>query len=187
MFSSSRSPAISVGVGLARRRVNYLRRLPSLSSACSSSRYSSTSSSPSPPWLYDLPTTAPEATAENTSFASRVAAMESFLASPRFTSLGTVRPYTARDLVLKQGSHPPLPMLSGVMASKLWRLLEKANAEGRPVHTMGAIDPVQMTQMAKWLEVVYVSGWACSSVLTTGNNEVGPDLGCVFSRWCCTD
>jgi isocitrate lyase len=42
---------------------------------------------------------------------------------------------------------------------------------------MGAIDPVQLTQMAKHQEVVYVSGWASSSVLTTGNNEVGPDLG----------
>jgi len=42
---------------------------------------------------------------------------------------------------------------------------------------MGAIDPVQMTQMAQNQEAVYVSGWAASSVLTTGNNEVGPDLG----------
>ncbi|KAF7784181.1 hypothetical protein Agabi119p4_346 [Agaricus bisporus var. burnettii] len=42
---------------------------------------------------------------------------------------------------------------------------------------MGAIDPVQMTQMAKHQEIVYISGWACSSLLTTGNNEVGPDFG----------
>ncbi|KIM24170.1 hypothetical protein M408DRAFT_331924 [Serendipita vermifera MAFF 305830] len=41
---------------------------------------------------------------------------------------------------------------------------------------MGAIDPVQVTQMARYQEVVYVSGWASSSVLTTANNEVGPDL-----------
>lgn len=45
------------------------------------------------------------------------------------------------------------------------------------MHTMGAVDPVQMTQMARWLEVVYISGWAASSLLTTANNEVGPDLG----------
>lgn len=45
------------------------------------------------------------------------------------------------------------------------------------MHTMGAVDPVQMTQMAAHQEVVYVSGWACSSLLTTGNNEVGPDFG----------
>ena len=41
---------------------------------------------------------------------------------------------------------------------------------------MGAIDPVQMTQQAAHLEVLYVSGWACSSVLTT-TNEVSPDFG----------
>jgi len=46
---------------------------------------------------------------------------------------------------------------------------------------MGAIDPVQMTQMAKNQKVVYISGWAASSVLTTANNEVGPDLACVYS------
>src|SRR5690606_22071817 len=41
---------------------------------------------------------------------------------------------------------------------------------------VGAIDPVQMTQMAPNQEVLYVSGWACSSVLTS-TNEVSPDLG----------
>lgn len=41
---------------------------------------------------------------------------------------------------------------------------------------MGAIDPVQMTQQAAHQEVLYVSGWACSSVLTT-TNEVSPDFG----------
>lgn len=41
---------------------------------------------------------------------------------------------------------------------------------------MGAIDPVQMTQQAPYQETLYVSGWACSSVLTS-TNEVSPDLG----------
>ena len=41
---------------------------------------------------------------------------------------------------------------------------------------MGAIDPVQMTQQAENQEVLYVSGWAASSVLTS-TNEVSPDLG----------
>ena len=40
------------------------------------------------------------------------------------------------------------------------------------MHTLGAVDPVQMTQMAKHQEIVYVSGWAASSLLTTANNEV---------------
>ena len=42
--------------------------------------------------------------------------------------------------------------------------------------SVGAIDPVQMTQQAPNQEVLYVSGWACSSVLTT-TNEVSPDFG----------
>lgn len=46
-------------------------------------------------------------------------------------------------------------------------------AEGTIV---GAIDPVQMTQQAPFQEALYVSGWACSSVLTT-TNEVSPDFG----------
>jgi isocitrate lyase len=41
---------------------------------------------------------------------------------------------------------------------------------------VGAIDPVQMTQQASHQEVLYVSGWACSSVLTT-TNEVSADFG----------
>ena len=41
---------------------------------------------------------------------------------------------------------------------------------------MGAIDPVQMTQQAPHQEILYVSGWACSAVLTT-TNEVSPDFG----------
>jgi isocitrate lyase len=41
---------------------------------------------------------------------------------------------------------------------------------------VGAIDPVQMTQQAPNQEVLYISGWACSSVLTT-TNEVSPDFG----------
>ena len=41
---------------------------------------------------------------------------------------------------------------------------------------MGAIDPAQMTQQAPYQEVLYLSGWACSSLLTT-TNEVSPDFG----------
>ena len=72
---------------------------------------------------------------------------------------------------------PVLPLPSTLLADKLWRLFDLRAKEGKPVHTMGAVDPVQMTQMAPHQEVVYISGWACSSLLTTGNNEVGPDFG----------
>jgi isocitrate lyase len=41
---------------------------------------------------------------------------------------------------------------------------------------VGAIDPVQMTQQAPNQEALYLSGWACSSLLTS-TNEVSADFG----------
>jgi isocitrate lyase len=41
--------------------------------------------------------------------------------------------------------------------------------------TYGALDPVQVAQMGKYLETIYVSGWQSSSTAST-SNEPGPDL-----------
>ena len=88
---------------------------------------------------------------------------------------GIKRPYTAADIASKRGSqHFAYP--SSVMATKLFNLIREREAKGEPVHTMGAIDPVQMTQQAPHQEVLYISGWACSSLLTS-TNEVSPDFG----------
>jgi hypothetical protein len=38
-----------------------------------------------------------------------------------------------------------------------------------------SLDPVQLTQMAKHLETVYISGWQCSSTASS-SLEPGPDL-----------
>ncbi|KAN0135012.1 isocitrate lyase and phosphorylmutase [Lactarius tabidus] len=118
---------------------------------------------------------APTLSEEADGFNSRVAAVETFFSQSRFSGLS--RPYSAAAVASKQGTLPPLPLPSTLLADKLYTVFDRAAKEGKPVHTLGAIDPVQMTQMARWLEVMYVSGWAASSVLTTGNNEVGPDLG----------
>lgn len=122
-----------------------------------------------------LPPSPPNPEQESAEFEQRCAALSTFFALPRFASIR--RPYPASAVASKQGSMPVLPLPSTYMADKLFSLLSKNAQEGKPVHTMGAIDPVQMTQMARNQEVVYISGWACSSVLTTGNNEVGPDFG----------
>ncbi|KAF8599781.1 isocitrate lyase [Ceratobasidium sp. AG-I] len=122
-----------------------------------------------------LQVTPPSLAKENELHAARVQDLEKHFALPRFE--GIKRPYTAESVVTKQGSMPPLPLPSTLLSDKFHSLLKNASEEKRPLHTMGAIDPVQMTQMAKHQEVLYVSGWAASSVLTTGNNEVGPDLG----------
>ena len=121
-----------------------------------------------------LPLDPPTVGQETSEFETRVAALQEHFSSPRYK--GIKRPYTAADVVSKQGSMPVIPLPGSILADKLFALLKRAADAGKPVHTMGAIDPVQLTQMARYQQVVYVSGWASSSVLTTANNEVGPDL-----------
>lgn len=118
--------------------------------------------------------TPPTAAEEEADFQAQVAEASSFMSSPRFAT--TARPYSPELVATKRGTQAINPLHpSNVSAQKLFALLSQAASEGRAVRTMGAIDPVQQSQMAAHLEVVYVSGWATSSVLTMGN-EVGPDL-----------
>lgn len=134
-------------------------------------RFSSTNSSSPPLYRLDPPTEAEEAA----DFAAQVASIDEWFSSPRFA--GLKRPYSAELVATKRGTQPISPLQpANISAKKLHASLTRAQEAGRPLHTMGAIDPIQMTQMAPHLDVLYVSGWAASSVLTTGNNEVGPDL-----------
>ena len=111
--------------------------------------------------------------AEDALFKEQVAKVQESWASPRY--YGIKRTYSAGDVVSKSGTlQQAYP--SSLMARKLFNLLKGRTEAGEPVHTMGAIDPVQMTQQAAHQEVLYVSGWACSSTLTT-TNEVSPDFG----------
>jgi isocitrate lyase len=64
---------------------------------------------------------------------------------------------------------------SDVQAKKLWTLLEAHQAAGTASRTYGALDPIQVAQMAKYLDTIYVSGWQCSSTASS-SNEPGPDL-----------
>ncbi|KAK3127216.1 hypothetical protein QOZ80_7AG0569960 [Eleusine coracana subsp. coracana] len=105
-------------------------------------------------------------------FEAEVAEVESWWASDRFRL--TKRPYTARDVVLLRGTLRQ-SYASGEMARKLWRTLKSHQAAGTASRTFGALDPVQVTMMAKHLDTVYVSGWQCSSTHTS-TNEPGPDL-----------
>ncbi|KAK3110232.1 mitochondrial 2-methylisocitrate lyase, partial [Teratosphaeriaceae sp. CCFEE 6253] len=111
--------------------------------------------------------------AEDAIFAAQVEQVHAWWATPRYA--GIKRPYSAEDVVAKRGTLQQV-YPSSLMARKLFDLLETRAKAGQPVHTMGAIDPVQMTQQAPHQEILYVSGWACSSVLTS-TNEVSPDFG----------
>lgn len=111
--------------------------------------------------------------AEDALYAAQVKQVEDWWASPRYA--GIKRSYSAEDVVARRGTLQQV-YPSSVMARKLWELLEAREKAGEPVHTMGAIDPVQMTQQAPNQEVLYISGWACSSLLSS-TNEVSPDFG----------
>ncbi|KAF8895428.1 isocitrate lyase icl [Infundibulicybe gibba] len=110
--------------------------------------------------------------AERTRFAQEVAQVEQWWKNPRFARV--TRPYTAAEVVSKRGTIP-IEYPSNVMAKKLWATLSEHAKRGTPSHTYGALDPVQVTQMAKYLETVYVSGWQSSSTASS-TNEPGPDL-----------
>ncbi|KAJ7212199.1 isocitrate lyase icl, partial [Mycena pura] len=112
---------------------------------------------------------------ERAAFQQEVAQVEQWWkasASPRFARV--TRPYTAAEVVAKRGTLP-IQYPSNVLARKLWSLLGEHAKRGTPSHTYGALDPVQVTQMAKYLETVYVSGWQSSSTASS-TNEPGPDL-----------
>ncbi|KAI9140477.1 isocitrate lyase, partial [Paraphysoderma sedebokerense] len=84
------------------------------------------------------------------------------------------RPYTAEDVVSKRGTlKQTYP--SDAQAKKLWKLLQQHKKNGTASHTFGCLDPIQVAQMAKYIETVYVSGWQCSSTASS-SNEPGPDL-----------
>ncbi|MCJ1250390.1 hypothetical protein MMC30_007618 [Trapelia coarctata] len=120
-----------------------------------------------------LPESGKAGAAEDALFEQQVRDVQQWWASERYR--GIKRPYSAEDVVSKRGAlQQTYP--SSLMARKLFNLFRDRAAKGEPVHTMGAIDPVQMTQQAANQEVLYVSGWACSSVLTS-TNEVSPDFG----------
>ena len=110
--------------------------------------------------------------AEDTDFDSRVKAMQAWMDGERFKY--TTRPYTAKDVVKMQGTFP-LNFTSAKLSTKLYNMMRDHQAKGTCSHTFGALDPVQVAQMAKYLTTVYVSGWQCSSTAST-SNEPGPDV-----------
>ncbi|CAJ1444672.1 unnamed protein product [Effrenium voratum] len=99
-------------------------------------------------------------------------AMKEFMGSERFKH--TTRPYKVEDVVKLQGT-VPLQFNGARISDKLYKMLREHQAKGTCSHTFGALDTVQVTQMAKYLTSVYVSGWQCSSTAST-SNEPGPDV-----------
>jgi len=99
---------------------------------------------------------------------------QAFISASRFKNVA--RPYSAADVAKFQGSfHVPV-YPSSKQAEKLYSMLQEHQAKGTMSHTFGALDTVQVAQMAEaGLTSVYVSGWQSSSTAST-SNEPGPDL-----------
>jgi len=109
---------------------------------------------------------------EDADFAARCKAMDAWMHSDRFKY--TKRPYKAEDVVKLQGTMP-LHFVGAKISQKLYTMLRDHQAKGTCSHTFGALDTVQVVQMAKYLTSVYVSGWQSSSTAST-SNEPGPDV-----------
>merc|ERR550514_851605 len=69
----------------------------------------------------------------------------------------------------------PLHFTGAEVSMKLYKMLREHQKNKTTSHTFGALDPVQIVQMAKYLTSVYVSGWQSSSTAST-SNEPGPDI-----------
>lgn len=88
-----------------------------------------------------LPTNEKAGSREDTLFDRQVEDVRQWWGSERYKSIK--RPYTAEDIVSKRGALQQT-YASSLMARKLFNLLKERAAAGEPVHTMGAIDPVQV-------------------------------------------
>ncbi|CZR68807.1 probable Isocitrate lyase [Phialocephala subalpina] len=109
---------------------------------------------------------------EETAFAAEITAIKTWWSSPRWST--TKRPYTAEQICSKRGNLQ-IKYASNDMSKKLWDILEHKWQSNEASVTFGCMDPVQVTQMAKYLDTVYVSGWQCSSTASS-TNEPSPDL-----------
>jgi isocitrate lyase len=102
----------------------------------------------------------------------------------------TRRTFTAEEIVAKRGNLK-ITYPSNNQSKKLWNIVEDRFKVRHPAlpflhlaniwqnkdvsFTYGCLDPVMVTQMAKYLDTVYVSGWQASSTASS-TDEPGPDL-----------
>jgi isocitrate lyase len=109
---------------------------------------------------------------EEAFFKQQVDEINQWWSQPRWHK--TKRIYTAEDIAKKRGSLK-IDYPSSNQAKKLFKLLQDHEAANTASFTFGALDPIHVAQMAKYLDSIYVSGWQCSSTAST-SNEPSPDL-----------
>lgn len=91
--------------------------------------------------------------------------------SPRWH--GIHRPYKPEDVVALRGTVQCKGSVG--MDKKLFHLFQRLAQSKSCSMTFGALDPVQVIQMAKYVSTIYISGWQSSSTAST-SNEPGPDI-----------
>ncbi|KAH3684208.1 hypothetical protein WICPIJ_004851 [Wickerhamomyces pijperi] len=109
---------------------------------------------------------------EEQEFQQQVKDISEWWSQPRWHK--TKRIYKPEDVATKRGSlkiHYP----SSDQAKKLYGLLQEHDRNSTTSFTFGALDPIHVSQMAKYLDTIYVSGWQSSSTAST-SNEPSPDL-----------
>ncbi|KAG7877988.1 hypothetical protein KL905_004462 [Ogataea polymorpha] len=109
---------------------------------------------------------------EERDFQKEVEEIKKWWAEPRWK--GIKRVYPAEEIA-KRRSTIKNPNASDTMAKKAFKLLEEHHKNKTVSFTFGALDPIHVTQMAKYLDTIYVSGWQCSATAST-SNEPSPDL-----------
>ncbi|TVY46824.1 Isocitrate lyase [Lachnellula occidentalis] len=105
-------------------------------------------------------------------FVEEVAAVKEWWNDSRWKY--TKRAFTAEQIVAKRGNLK-IEYPSNVQSKKLWNILEERFKNGDASYTYGCLEPTMLTQMAKYLDTVYVSGWQSSST-ASASDEPGPDL-----------
>lgn len=109
---------------------------------------------------------------EETSFWLEVEQVKNWWKKPRWEF--TKRSYSAEQVVRLRGTLRQT-YASNTMAKKAWVMFREFFKTRKFSSTFGAMDPVQVIQMCKYLTTIYVSGWQCSSTAST-SNEPGPDI-----------
>ena len=98
--------------------------------------------------------------------------IEKFFNSSRFKNIK--RDYSTND-VFNLTSSVQNKYASNIQSKKLYKLLLENKLNNKTSYTFGSLDPVQVIQMAPYVNTIYVSGWQCASTAST-SNEPGPDL-----------
>ncbi|GME71128.1 unnamed protein product [Ambrosiozyma monospora] len=109
---------------------------------------------------------------EERTFQEEVKAIEKWWSEPRWADVKRV--YSAEEIA-KRRSTIKNPNASDALAKKAFKLFQEHDKNKTASFTFGALDPIHVAQMAKYLDTIYVSGWQCSSTAST-SNEPSPDL-----------